>query len=75
RLRQLCHAGLGCAPKRFIDGLRLARAAELLAGGAEVAVTAQRCGYGTVRQLQVRFKRAYGCAPSAWRTTGSRSGI
>ena len=66
RLRQLFQAGLGCSPKAFVDRLRLARAAELLQAGKPVAAVARACGYGTIRQLQVRFKVAYGCTPSAW---------
>ena len=66
RLRQLCHAGLGCSPKVFIDRLRLVRAAELLRAGESVAGAARACGYGTIRQLQVRFKAAYGRPPSTW---------
>jgi AraC-like DNA-binding protein len=66
RLRQLFHAGLGCSPKAFIDRLRLARAAEQLRVGRPVLQVARACGYGSIRQLQVRFKAAYGCTPSAW---------
>lgn len=72
RLRQLFHAGLGCSPKTFVDRLRLARAAERLRAGDPVAAVARACGYGTVRQLQVRFKAAYGCTPSNW---ANRQGI
>jgi AraC-like DNA-binding protein len=66
RLRQLFQAGLGCSPKVFVDRLRLARAADLLHAGETVTAVAWACGYGTVRQLQVRFKAAYGCTPSSW---------
>jgi AraC-like DNA-binding protein len=71
RLRQLFHAGLGCAPKTFIDRLRLAKAASQLQTGRPVAEVARRCGFASLRQLQVRFKAAYGATPSAWagRTT------
>jgi AraC-like DNA-binding protein len=67
RLRQLCHAGLGCSPKSLVDRLRLAHAAGRLHGGASVADTARSCGFASARQLQERFKRAYGCPPSRWR--------
>jgi len=69
RLRQLWHAGLGCPPKVWLDRLRLARAATLLAQGVPVAETARRCGFGSARQLQVRFKAAYGRPPSTWHGT------
>lgn len=71
RLRQLCHAGLGCAPKAFVDRLRLARAAELLRAGAPVGEVARSCGFASRRQLQVRFKAAYGVPPSDWATGGT----
>ena len=66
RLRQLCRAGLGCSPKIFVDRLRLGRAAELLRAGVPVGEVARVCGFGTLRQLQVRFKAAFGVPPSAW---------
>lgn len=69
RLRQLFHAGLGCSPKAYVDRLRLARAAALLRSGRPVAEVATACGYGTIRQLQVRFKAAHGTTPSAWKTS------
>jgi AraC-like DNA-binding protein len=75
RLRQLFHASLGCSPKAFVDRLRLARAAELLHAGKPVAAVARACGYGTIRQLQVRFKAAYGCTPSAWAAEERANGI
>lgn len=68
RLRQLFHAGLGCSPKVFVDRLRLARAAALLRAGRPVAEVATACGYGTIRQLQARFKATHGTTPSAYRT-------
>jgi AraC-like DNA-binding protein len=68
RLRQLFHAGLGCSPKAFVDRLRLARAAALLRAGQPVAEVATACGYGTIRQLQARFKATHGTTPSAYRT-------
>lgn len=68
RLRQLFHAGLGCSPKAFVDRLRLARAAALLRAGRPVAEVATACGYGTIRQLQARFKATHGTTPSAFRT-------
>lgn len=74
RLRQLFHAGLGCSPKTFVDRLRLARAASLLRSGRAVREVATACGYGTVRQLQVRFKASYGLTPSAWKS-GQGDGI
>lgn len=70
RLRQLCHAGLGCSPKVFVDRLRLGRATELLRAGAPVGEVARVCGFGSLRQLQVRFKAAYGVPPSAWAAGG-----
>lgn len=66
RLRQLFHAGLGCAPKAFVDRLRLARAGALLQSGRPVGEVARACGFASLRQLQVRFKAAYGATPSAW---------
>ncbi len=66
RLRQLFHAGLGCTPKAFVDRLRLARAADLLRGGRPVGEVARDCGFRSLRQLQVRFKAAYGSTPSDW---------
>ncbi|MCK6488172.1 MAG: AraC family transcriptional regulator [Planctomycetes bacterium] len=67
RLRQLFHAGLGCSPKAYVDRLRLARAQAQLRAGRPVGEVATACGYGTVRQLQVRFKAAFGITPSASR--------
>lgn len=72
RLRQLFHAGLGCAPKTFVDRLRLAKAASLLQAGRMVADVARTCGFTSLRQLQVRFKAAYGTTPSGW---ADRTGI
>lgn len=66
RLRQLFRAGLNCSPKAFVDRLRLGRAAELLRAGRPVGEVARACGFGSLRQLQVRFKAAYGMPPSAW---------
>lgn len=70
RLRQLFHAGLGCAPKTFVDRLRLAKAGALLQAGRPVAEVARICGFASLRQLQVRFKTAYGTTPSAWSGRG-----
>lgn len=72
RLRQLFHAGLGCAPKTFVDHLRLAKAGALLQAGRPVAEVARLCGFTSLRQLQVRFKAAYGTTPSRW---AERTGI
>jgi AraC-like DNA-binding protein/mannose-6-phosphate isomerase-like protein (cupin superfamily) len=66
RLRQLFHASLGCAPKAYIDRLRLGRAADMLRAGHSVGATARACGFASLRALQLRFKRVYGSTPSAW---------
>jgi AraC-like DNA-binding protein/mannose-6-phosphate isomerase-like protein (cupin superfamily) len=74
RVRQLFHAGLGCAPKTFIDRLRLRQAGELLRGGTTVAATAEQCGFASVRQFQARFKAAYGVTPTQW-AAGTTLGV
>ena len=71
RVRQLFQAGLGCAPKVYIDRLRLVRAGELLRAGNGVATVARQCGFASVRQFQARFKAAHGTTPSAWAAGGS----
>lgn len=68
RFRQLFRHAAGCAPKAYLDRLRLARARELLASSHRpVGAIAAASGYRSTRHFLARFHAATGCTPTAWR--------
>jgi AraC-like DNA-binding protein len=57
----------GDAPIGYHRRLRLARAAELLTGGAgSVAEAAEAAGYSDATALSHAFRKQFGCAPQQW---------
>lgn len=73
RFRVLFHASAGCAPKTYLDNLRLARARTLLGSStAPVAAIAAACGFATTRHFLARFRAATGLTPTGWRRGGAR---
>jgi AraC family transcriptional regulator, alkane utilization regulator len=59
---------VGEAPMRYLSGLRLARAAQLLRStDTTVAEIARRVGYGSEEALSRAFKLRFGGAPSVFR--------
>jgi len=57
----------GAAPIAYHRGLRLARAAELLAsGGRSLAEAAEAAGYSDAAALSHAFRRRYGRTPRQW---------
>lgn len=65
RFRQV----LGLAPIRYLTGWRMHVAGDLLrSSDLPVAAVARRVGYEAEEAFSRAFKRAYGSAPSVWRT-------
>jgi AraC family transcriptional regulator len=61
-------AMLGVTPHRYLTGLRMSRAAELLTGTAQsVQQVAFTCGYRSPGQFAAAFKREYGVSPRNFR--------
>ncbi|HEV2817928.1 MAG TPA: AraC family transcriptional regulator [Allosphingosinicella sp.] len=56
----------GAAPIAYHRALRLARAADLLAGGQSVAAAAEATGYSDQVALSHAFRRHYGAPPHLW---------
>lgn len=72
RFRVLFHAAADCAPKAYLDRLRLARAKSLLTGGTgAVAAVAAASGFPTTRHFLARFRAATGATPTQWRRRGA----
>jgi len=56
----------GAAPIAYHRALRLARAADLLAGGHSLAAAAEAIGYSDQVALSHAFRRHYGAPPHLW---------
>jgi AraC family transcriptional regulator len=66
-LRQF-RASTGQTPARFLTGLRLERAADLLRStDRPVATIAHQCGYRNPSQFAAAFERRHGTSPAAYR--------
>jgi AraC family transcriptional regulator len=58
---------LGCPPHRYLLGLRLQRAKQLLAGSDPLASIAAQCGFSSQAHFGNRFREAFGLSPGQWR--------
>ena len=58
---------LGLPPMQYLTGVRMRKAALLLADGASVAQAAQAVGYGSEAAFSAAFHRYAGTAPGAYR--------
>ncbi len=58
---------LGCPPHRYLLGLRLKRAKQLLAGSEPLASIAAQCGFSSQAHFGNRFREAFGLSPGQWR--------
>lgn len=68
--QHLCRAfreRYGVTPVALAAGLRLDRAARLLAGGMAPAEVATQCGWADTRQFARVFRSRFGRTPAAWR--------
>lgn len=66
--RQLFHRVHGQSPKRYIIGLRMERARELLASGmVTVTMAAQMCGYASTAYFCREFRQENAMTPSQYR--------
>lgn len=66
-LRRVFRAQTGASPKKYLQELRLRRAAAYLAGGYySVKETAEKCGFEDEKYFSVAFRKAVGCTPSAY---------
>ncbi len=66
---------IGTPPAKYVKGLRLAKAKELLVASDEsVTHIAEECGFGSVYYFCQAFKSATGLTPSAYRLSSSRAG-
>jgi len=63
------HQEFGLPPHAYHLRLRLAAAAELLAGGLSVSTAAYECGFADQSHLSRKFKEVYGLTPAAWATS------
>ena len=62
-------AQTGSSPARFVEGLRITRARELLEAGAEsFATVAQLAGFGSEERLRNAFIRRLGLSPHQYRS-------
>ncbi len=66
QLRRYFFANFGLAPKRWLEGLRLERAAALLRGGRSLKVVAFTLGFKNCSHLSAAFKIAYRIGPHAF---------
>jgi len=67
-LGRLCRAAFGCSPQELLRGLRLDRAALLLARtDLRIATIAERCGFACPYHFSRSFRARAGCAPRAYR--------
>ncbi len=64
---------LGCPPHRYLLGLRLKRAKQLLAGPEPLASIASQCGFSSQAHFGNRFREAFGLTPGQWRAQLSSS--
>ena len=61
-------AETGSSPARFVEGLRITRARELIEAGAEpFALVAQQAGFGSEERLRHAFIRRLGLSPHQYR--------
>lgn len=68
-LRQLereCQRALGCPPRKFFQGERMARAAQLLAAGKSAKSVALELGYSQLANFSRDFKRHHGRCPTVF---------
>jgi transcriptional regulator GlxA family with amidase domain len=57
----------GSTPAQAVEELRLETARRLLEQGAQVAITARRCGFGTEETMRRAFQRRFAVNPRAYR--------
>ncbi len=58
----------GCSPARFVEGLRITHARELVEAGADsFALVAQLAGFGSEERLRKAFIRRLGVSPNQYR--------
>ncbi|MFD7863583.1 GlxA family transcriptional regulator [Streptomyces sp. NPDC057682] len=67
-LARLFRAGLGTTPGRWVERVRLDRAAQLLLDGHSVTSAARHSGLGSDETLRRAFARHFGTTPSEYRT-------
>jgi AraC-like DNA-binding protein len=67
RLRAAFRERYGCTPKRFRIRIRLAAAADLIAGGATATEAAARLGWHDASAFGRQFRNVHGCPPGRWR--------
>jgi AraC family transcriptional regulator len=59
---------LGTSPHRYLQGLRLRRAKQLLLAGASLEEVASQCGFSSAAHLGNRFRDDFGLSPGQWRS-------
>lgn len=65
----------GLTPARYLEGVRLEQAAQLLEDTtAAIAIVAQRCGFSSADRLRSAFQRRYKVSPQAYRERFSAFG-
>lgn len=73
-LRTLFHRRIGCSPKAYLTGQRLAYARSLLESGFyPVEECGRRAGFGDPKNFATVMKRETGLSPSAFRKIKSKS--
>ena len=59
---------MGCAPKPYLQTIRLHAAAALLRGSEQsILEVARLCGYNNLSNFNRQFRDAYRCAPREFR--------
>ena len=75
RLIRLFHQKYHTTPSKYLNGLRLAKAANLLIETDQSMLQiAAECGFGSVSSFYSSFKFKYGQTPIGFRKDGSRAG-
>lgn len=64
----------GDTPMRLLNRLRVEQAKVQLAAGKSVTATADACGFTTTQYFATVFASYTGCAPSAWKESGTGGG-